>query len=292
LDLAKELHYAWALCRRDRALWILRALTGSNLILAGSTAGSVLLLRLLYTSAGHPASNFDRWLAGLISPGPVALLIVLVGAAYLTISFFDTLGRVALMQRLARGMQDPQTKRLWTSLRQAIPFLWPARKIHAVLGAPDLLVFFFLALSLLLTLGLSALCLAPLLPFLLPVDWVFKAWSEASLAMCVLEKRSWSECLQEGWRRVRAHWKTYSLLALVLRLGFGLVTLTLILLPWAIPVSLFFTTIVPGSPRLPPEAFILSEVVVLVGLGLLLLLNTILTSFTDTAWVVSTVDFY
>lgn len=170
-------------------------------------------------------------------------------------------------------------------LRAGLPFFWRALGVRLIFVLVPLILIVPLVILVLIlaifTFGLGLLCLLPLLLLFIPVSYTVYGLMELSETAVAAEDLPVFAAISRSWALFKAHvWKVL-LMALLIYLGIGL--LTIFVLPFTLPSYLpLFLDLIPFSER---DIFLLSIALSCVALPFYTLAQGIILALQKTAWV-------
>jgi hypothetical protein len=287
MDIGSVLARAWEIIWKHKILWIFG-------ILAGCTGGGSRTTSSWSTSSNNgnwgyrPLDRFfvdmPSWEVALIVLGLILVILLIIAIAV----FLGTIGRVGLIRGTQQAEQGTTALLFGELFSGSMPYFWRVFLLNLVVGllfgmvivAAVILVFF----GSIATLGFGALCLVPMLCLLIPVAWVVGVLVQQSSIAIVLENLDIMDGLRRGWEIIKLNAGTYILMWLILALGIGLIGGLLIGLPLVFVAAPVIGGLILGTQRTFGSGLIAAGVCLACYLPVAILLNGILTSFTDTAW--------
>lgn len=215
---------------------------------------------------------------GIIFILVVAVLVILLG----------TVGRVGLIRGTVRAEQGAERLTFGELWRDGLKYFWRVFGLNLSIG----LIMLVIGLLLLIlgvafsvvTLGIGALCLLPLICLFVPAMWVVSVVIEQTNVALVVEDLKIGEALKRGWQVFKENVGNMIVMSLILFLGVGLIGGFVIGLPVLIVLTPAFIGGVSGTTDALRTGLIVSGLLFLLYLPVLLLLSGILRSYTSTAW--------
>jgi hypothetical protein len=294
MDIGSVLSRAWRTVWRHKVLWIFGILAGCSG--AGGNAGN---FRTSYRGGELPPEAqrfFDQF--GQIPDWQIALfvsiLILIILVFVLLAIFLGTIGRIGLIQGAAQVDRGAARLSFGELFSQSLPYFWRVFGLNLLVGLATFLVVILLVLfgvlGSILTLGIAAICLIPLVCLAVPVGWLVNVVVEQASIAIVLEKRGIIDGLQRGWEVVRNNLGPIIVMGLILFIGVGLIGGFIVALPVALIVAPAILGTLSEAPRAANTGWLLFGLCLVAYLPVLLVLNGILSSFIETAWTYTFLD--
>jgi len=156
------------------------------------------------------------------------------------------------------------------------------------IGGIFLVMFTYYALQTLLsmlTLGLGALCLAPLQLLLYPFMFVAYAWYELALASTVVNGSGVFEAARRGWQVFRQNLVPIVLITLIMYLGVGMLS-GFVSLPLMVPL---FASVFAGLNSLEAgrTVLVISALCVIIYLPVLAVFQSVALTFMKSGWILT-----
>jgi hypothetical protein len=289
MDIGGVLSRAWQIIWRHKVLWIFGILASCG----GNTNGGA--------SSNYSVSDrqelppqlrpfFDRFAE--LTDAQIALLVgavILVVLLLIVLSIFlGTIGRIGLIRGTQQVEQGADRLAFGELFRDSLPYFWRVFGLNLLFGiAAFVLVLILLVPFILLsvvTLGVGALCIIPLICILVPLFWLAQVViTQASIAM-VVEDVGIGDGLQRGWDVSRANLGTIIVMALILLLGVGFIGGIIITLPLVIVVVPAIIGAAAGTDQSLSGGLITAGLCFLAYLPILLVLGGILRGYIESAW--------
>jgi hypothetical protein len=290
VDFGEILTTAWKIVWKHKVLWIFG-------IFAGCTANGASGSNSNYSfSSSSPSGNlppgvqdfFDRLAQ---NPGQVAGIIAAIFAVACLVSLLllalSVLGRIGLITGTHKA--DGGAARL--TFRELVagsrPYFWRVFGLNILLGlAAFVLALLFIVVAVVFaaaTLGLGLFCLIPIICLLIPVAWLAAVLVEQANIAIVLEDLSIPDGISRGWKVINANWGTMIIMALILLIGSGFVSLILALPFFVVAFPAAFAFIAAG-PDLQNGLFALGLVCACLYLPVLILANGLIQTYYHSAW--------
>jgi len=274
-------------------LWIFGILAGCSG--AGGNAGNI---RTSWQQEAPPEveqffnrfSGVPDWQIALF----VGILILIILVFVLVAIFLGTIGRIGLIQGAAQVDRGATRLTFGELFSQSTPYFWRVFGLSLVVGIATFLVVILLVLFVVLgsvvTLGIGAVCLVPLLCLAVPVGWLVSIIVEQANIAIVLENRGIIEGLQRGWEVVRNNLGPVIVMGLILVVGVALIGGFIVALPIALVAAPAILGTLSEAPQAAGSGWLITGLCFVAYLPVLLLLNGILSSFIGTAWTYTFID--
>lgn len=244
MDYGEVLTKAWRIIWKHKVLWIFGILVSCGQGGGSGNPGGNANTGVQYSGNGGNLPpemerffwSFERFfeqieawqVVGVVAA--IILFIILLSLLFLALS---TVGRIGLIQGTVQA--DAGLERLTFSelFESGKPYFWRILIFNFLIGLAGVLLVILLMLPLLaiaaLTFGIGLLCLLPLLCLLVPVSWVISVIIEQANIAIVVEDLDMLAGLKRGWEVFRQEIGTMIVMALILLLGGGLVSMLLAL---------------------------------------------------------------
>lgn len=284
MDFGEILSRAWQIIWRHKVLWIFG-------ILAGCTNAS--------STSGNLGSNF-RWemngrdfgnrFGNLNIPEEVLVVVIIAAIALglllaVLAIFLGTIGRVALIRGTVQAERGGGPLVFGELFSGSMPYFWRIFGLSVLVFLAVLLVVVIPIIGIsIVTLGVGLICLLPLLCLAAPLSWFLSIILEQANIAIVVEDLGIMDGLRRGWEVVRANVGQMILMGLILFLGVGLIGGAIIGLPmllFVVPAALGLVAQTDGSAM---AGLMVTALCIAAFLPVVLVLNGILTSYTETAW--------
>jgi hypothetical protein len=219
----------------------------------------------------------------LVVVGIIIILILIVLAVLL-----GTVGKIGLIRGTMKAEQGAERLTFGELWKEGLAYFWRVFGLNLLIG----LVIFFAFLILfvpgtilsVLTQGIFAICLIPLICLLIPVMWAVSVWIEQANIALVVENLSIGEALRHGWQVLRNNIGPMIVMSLILTLGVGLVGGMIIGLPLLLVVSPAIVGYARGATDAIRNGWIISGILLIIYLPFLLLLSGILKAYISSSW--------
>lgn len=294
MDFGEVLSSAWKIIWKHKILWIFGILASCGSV-NGSTAN---LGNNFQWTVPAPVDDYffqieriPEWQIILVIA--VVLFVVLLFA--LLVIFLATLGRIGMI----RGTQqaDAGIDRLVFGelLSGSMPYFWRVFGLNLLVGLAIVVFFisFFLAMGVftVVTLGIGALCIIPLLCILVPLIWFGGVIVEQSNIAIVVENVSMLEGLRRGWDVVISNLGPMVAMALLLMVGLGFVAGFIIGLPLFFIMAPVFVGAISGSKDVFGIGFVMAAICFCLYMPVVLLLSGVLKAYISSAWTLTYLRF-
>lgn len=222
---------AWQIIWKHKVLWIFGIFAGCGRGGGGGTGG---------TGGGgggtgpgtQPFPELERifeqigqWIEQ--NPWIVAVFIILILVLTLLAIFLGTIGRIALIRGTYQAESGVGRLNFGELFSESMPYFWRVFGLSLLIFLLALLVFIPVALGgvlfSVLTMGIGALCILPLICILIPLIWALSVVIEQANVAIVLDNLSIGDGFRKGWEVVRANVGPIILLTLIIFIGSGVV---------------------------------------------------------------------
>jgi hypothetical protein len=281
---------AWQITRRYKVLWIFGILAGCTNGGGGSGGGG---------NSGYSTGPSDNWdvppeirrfvfmmedFVDWVADNPwIFVVLGLIFLALLVISIFlGTVGRIGLIKGSYQAETGAESLVFGDLFSASMPYFWRVFGLSFLVG----LAFFLLLIPVIvlgvLTMGIALLCLLPLLCLLIPLGFAIGILIEQANRAMVLEDLGIVDGLRRAWEIARANVGPLLVMGLIL-FGITFVLGIIIALPIFIVVfpTIFAFAIGEGQTFAP---LYLALACICLYAPVSLVLNGILTTYTQTAW--------
>ena len=288
MDIGNVLSRAWQIIWKHKVLWVFGILAGCS-----GGGGGANNFRSSYQESESSQrfqpfvdqfQNIPQWMVALF----VIILIVVVLLLVVVSIFLGTIGRVGLVRGTQQAEGGAASLSFGELFSGSMPYFWRVFGLNLLVGLAIAVIgvlFAILAIAgTVVTLGLGALCLIPLICILVPVVWFVSVIVEQASIAIVVENLGVMDGLRRGWELVRANLGTMIVMALILLLGVNVIGGLII----GLPVVLIVVPAVLGGAIGGERAFggglIFALVCFVAYLPVLLVLSGILRGYIETAW--------
>jgi hypothetical protein len=289
MEIGEVLSRAWQIIWKHKVLWIFGILASCS-----SASGSAPNFRGSYQPNLPPEAQryfyFDQvnqlpgWLIALIVGGVILVVLILIVLAI----FLGTVGRVGLI----RGTQQLEGGEIRLAFGElfsgSLPYFWRVFGLNLIVGLALAILFgaliLFVIFGSILTLGLGALCLVPLICLAVPVGWFINVVVEQANIAIVIENLGIFDGLRRGWEVVRVNLGMIIVMALILMLGVGLLGGFIIGLPFVLIVAPAVLGAIAGTRQALGGGLLVAGLCLVGYIPVAIVLNGILRSYIETAW--------
>jgi hypothetical protein len=289
MDIGEVLSRAWQIIWRHKVLWIFGILAGCS---AGNRGPS---FNYDYSNRGDLPPAIQRFFTEtppeqLILLGVAALAVILV-LVVLTI-FLGTIGRIGLIRGTQQVDQGAERLAFGELFRGSTHYFWRVFLLSLIIGLAVfavvmILVVLGIAFSV-LTFGIGAICLIPLVCVLVPVGIFVGAIIglvvELANNAMVVENLGIMDGLRRGWEITKANAGTIAVMWLILVLGISLIGGFIIGLPFLLIAAPAMFALIAGNDRAFQGGLIISLICLVAYLPVLIVLSGILRSYVQSAW--------
>jgi hypothetical protein len=283
MDFGEVLSSAWRTIWRHKVLWIFGILAscGSS---GGGSSNTKYTIDELPVNVESFFTQIPEWqIALMVGIGILIALFLLI-----LVIFFSTMGKVGLIrgtEQVDRGTAKLSFRELFSG---SIPYFWRVFLLNLLVGISIFIVFvaglIMFIFGTILTLGLGALCLIPLICLLIPLALAISVWVEQSTIAIVVEDLGIIDGLKRGWEVIRTNVGTMIIMWFILVLVIGIIGGFIIGLPLFVVVLPSLIGIVLGTETVQSTALVLGAVGLICYLPFLIILAGILRSYTESAW--------
>jgi hypothetical protein len=284
MDYGEVLSRAWRIIWRHKILWLFGILAGcTNFGGSSGNAGSGVQYEFgpedFNNTFGQMSIPDEAWVA-------IAIIAVLIGLVLAVIAIFlGTIGRIALIRGTVQADRGTGSLVFGELFGGSMPYFWRVFGLAVLIFLTVLLVVVIpIIIFSIVTLGIGLICLLPLFCLLIPLSWFLMIVIEQANIAIVVENLGIMDGLRRGWEVVRANLGPMILMGLILILGVGLIGGAIIGLPLflvVIPSALGMAAQTEGSAI---AGLAITGLCVAAYLPVVLILNGILTSYTESAW--------
>ncbi len=283
MDIGEILTRSWHIIWRHKILWVFGILAGcTNAGGASGNAGS----GWRFEADSNDFDFFNRlnipeetWIIIAIIAALVILLLVVLSI------FLGTIGRIGMIRGAVQADRGAQKLVFADLFNGSMPYFWRVFGLGLLIALAVILVVVIpIVVVSIVTLGVGLICLLPLICLLVPLSWFLTIVVEQANIAIVVEDLGIMDGLRRGWEVVRANLGQMIVMGLILFLGVGLIGGAIVSLP-------IFLVVIPAAIGIAAQ----TEGSVMLGIGITMLcvaaflpvvlfLNGILTSYTETAW--------
>ncbi len=287
MDIGNVLSRAWQIIWKYKVLWLFGILAGcAN---SGGGAGN---FRTSYQGDTPQqmqpfVDQFERIPEGMIVVLVIGFVLLVLILVVLGI-FLGTVGKIGLIRGTQQAEAGATSLTFGELFSGSTPFFWRVFGLNLIVGLTIALVVMVLAVFFIvgavLTLGIGALCIIPILCLLVPVGWAINLVVEQANIAIVLENLGIMDGLRRGWEVVKANAGMMIVMSLILWLaisGIGGVILGLPVVLIVAPAVFGFMT---ESQTAVGAGLLTAGLCFVAYLPVLIVLNGILTGYIESAW--------
>jgi len=227
-DFSEVLTRAWQITWKHKALWIIGILFGFFISTMFPLMFSPLLLPILMQN-----SKTDL-MPGLIIGGYIIAFLLFMLALYPISVLTQTAATLGILD-VNQDNADFSASEL---IKRSLPFFWRVLGLMLLfavgMNLTILMIQTIMFLLTIVTLGLAAICMTPLMFLMYPALYVAIVWMEQAMNGIIIDNMTVMEAARQGWNLVRNNLPSMALMALVIYLGIGFVT-GIVIVPMMIP---------------------------------------------------------
>jgi len=303
MDFGKVLTRAWEIIWKFKVLWIFGILASCGQNGGGGGTGSgggnsgfqfnrqdfqiSPEMKHYFFQVERFFNNIEDW-QFVAAIGGLILLFLIMG---LIMTALNAVGRVGIIQGTTQAEEGIDRQTFGDLFTSGKPFFWRVFGLNFLVGLTILTIFLILMIpvigSIIVTFGLGALCLIPLICVLIPLSWLVSIIIEQANIALVVEDLGIMAAIQKGWMVFRENLGNLIIMALILGVGRFIVGIVLAL-PIIIIVFPAMIGIVGGaiteSGALFGGGFAIAALCFVAYLPVLIVLGGILRSYVNTAW--------
>jgi hypothetical protein len=279
MDYGDILRRAWQITWKNKGLWILGILAGCS----GNNGNASQSVSYQTSSQEFPylERTFDslppETLALIV--GAVILVAVIAGLAFLVLGI---LGQAGLIAGVAHA-DESGSVRLAEAWRLGLPHFWRLLGMAALLVAVILVIAVAAAIFSVITLGVGALCLLPLLCLILPLAVVLAAYLPMVQNGIVLERLGVFEAFRRAWQLLKSNPGPLVLMAVIV-LAIALVVGIVVAAPFLIVALPLIAVAASQGTGAGLNAWLPLLACGAVYLPVAIVLNGVMTTFTSGVW--------
>ncbi len=301
MDYGKVFTRAWKIIWKFKVLWIFGILAGcgqggggggggggnSGFQFSGDQGNMPSEINRYFFKFERFFNNIDPWQIAAIIGG--LILFILIMAFIMTA--LSTIGRVGIVQgavQAEEGVSRLTFSGLFTSGK---PFFWRVFALNLIMGFIFLIIVLIILAPVIgltiLTAGIGAFCLIPLICLLVPLGWLVSVVMEQANIALVIEDLDIIAAIQRGWAVFRENIGVMVIMSLILGIGSFFIGIAL-----ALPIIIIAVPVVLGaiggaiteSSSLLGGGFAVAGICFVIYLPVLIVLGGILRSYVNTAW--------
>ena len=240
-DVGEVLSQAWQITWKHRVLWIIG-------ILFGFFISTIFLLMF-----------FPFLLPWLIQNSRMDLMPVLIAGFIIAfLLFFLVLYPISVFAQTSATLgiidadQDNEHFSASELIKRSLPFFWRVLGLMLLFAVGmNLIIFVIQAIMFLLTivtLGIAAICMMPLMFLLYPAFYIAIVWMEQAMNGIIVDNMTVTDAATQGWNLIRNNFMPMALMALVVYFGIGLVT-GILIVPIMIPLFVVPFSLMENEPN-------------------------------------------
>jgi hypothetical protein len=303
MDFSYILSRAWQITWKHKSLWVfgLLASCGAQTGYASAAINFAFTGPSISESGNFPSTierffiNLSTYFNSLSSDAVAAFTLAAIAIVIVTFLLFSALsvyGRVTLIK--ASTLAETGSTIYWgLLLKQGFAHFFRGLGLNlilgiAILGIPALITFAGLIFSL-VTVGLGFFLFAPLMCLLTPFNLLAKAYIQLANVALVKEDLSIARAARRAWDVLHTNWADVLVATLILSIGSGLISFIISLPITFIAAPTIFPALL-GTDNLVASGLVISTLCLTFGLPILILANSILRAFLESAWTLTYID--
>jgi hypothetical protein len=274
---------AWQIIWRHKVLWIFGILAGCGRGGGGGSGGGQ-----VRGSGDQPFPQLEQffqqigqWIEN--NPWIVAVLILLVILLVILSIFLGTIGRIGLIKGTSQAEAGAERLNFGQLFSESMPYFWRVFGLSFLIFLLAMLVFIPLALGgtlfSVLTAGIGAICLLPLICLIVPLLWVLSVVIEQANVAIVLENLSIGDGFRRGWEVVRANLGPIIVMTLIIFIGSGIIGFFI-----AIPLIAAVAPLIFSAVSNTTSPIWITLICCAAYFPILLILSGILNSYVQSVW--------
>lgn len=281
-NFSEVLTRAWQIIWKHKVLWIFGIFAGCGQ--GGGSGGGGGGSGNTFSGGDQPFSEFGRmldrfgdWIAE--NPWIIALFVLLVIAFVILAIFLGTIGRIGLIRGTYQAEQGAENLVFGELFSGSLPYFWRVFGLSFLVGLAFLVLMLPLIAFGMLTAGIGFACLLPLICLLIPLGMVVNVIIEQANAAMVLDDLGIGEGFRRGWEILRSNLGPVLIMAIILGVLAFVVGLVI-----ALPIILAVFPLGFGLASGETGMLWVAAICCAIYFPILLLLNGILLSFTQSSW--------
>ena len=231
-DLGEVLSHAWQITWKHKVLWIIGILMGLFTSIMFPLMFSPLLVPMLMQNSRTDLTPVMGFTIGLA----VVLLLY-----FLALYPLSVITQTSITLGVLSANEGGESLRVMDLFKRSFPFFWRILGLMllyaAGIGMTIFIIQAFLFLLTIVTFGLAALCMMPLTLLMYPLLFGSIVWMEQAMNGIIIDNMRIEAAVRQGWSLLRNNLASFTLIALVVYFGIGLVTGAL-MMPMMIPFFL------------------------------------------------------
>jgi hypothetical protein len=212
-------------------------------------------------------------------------IFIVIGVVIILLSFLfyalGIMGRIGLIQgvfKVEKGAETLTFAELWS---ESMPYFWRIFGLNFLIGLAIFLLIVPLVLFGIITAGVGFLCILPLICIFIPISWVIMVIVEQAQPAIIAENLGMWDGFKRGWEIVKANGLNFFLLALIIFIGGGIISIII-----ALPIFFAVVPLVLGASSLDQTLtpVYIALACCVVYLPVLYLFSGILTAYIQSVW--------
>jgi hypothetical protein len=223
--------------------------------------------------------RFGQWLSeNWWILAAIVIALILLGLVLTLIGFIGKIGLIKGTYQAETGADSLNFGELFS---RSMPYFWRVFGLSFLIGLAFAVIIIPLVLFGVLTAGIGFLCIIPLICILVPLSWVLMVVVEQANAAIVIEDLRMVDGFKRGWEVARANAGPLIIMALILLIGGGIVSII-----FAVPIFLMVIPLIPSivSGEFQRSGFLVAGLCFVAYLPILIVLNGILSAYIQSAW--------
>jgi len=241
-ELGEVLTRAWQITWKHKVLWIIGILFGFFISTMFPLMFSPFLLPMLMQNSK------TALMPGLIIGGYIIAFLLFMLALYP----ISVLTQTAVTLGILEVDQDNEHFSASELIKRSLPFFWRVLGLMLLFAVGMNLIILIIQtiifLLIIVTLGLAAICMMPLMFLMYPALYVAIVWMEQAVNGIIVDNMTVMEAARQGWNLVRNNLLSVALMALVIYLGIGFVT-GIVMVPMMIPFFIVPFSFIENEPN-------------------------------------------
>jgi hypothetical protein len=276
-DVGEVLGQAWQITWKHRVLWILGILFGFFI----STMFLLLFFPFLFPVL---IQNSRMDLMPVFIVGFIVAFLLFMLVLYPISVFAQTSVTLGILD----ADQDNENSSASELIKRSFPFFWRILGLMLLFAVGmNVIIFIIQAIMFLLTivtLGIAAICMTPLMFLIYPALYAAIVWMEQAMNGIIVDHMTVMDAVRQGWNLVRNNFMPVALMALVVYFGIGLVT-SIVLVPIMIPIFVVPFSFIENEPNW--TILSISMLCTVAFIPLFALISGFSIIFTKSAWVLT-----
>ncbi len=241
-DFGEVLTRAWQITWKHKVLWVISLLP---FLMA------LLFFPVWLVLAFQRNFDFDKLSVWMQNPVLIAVVIVIYLVFIVINVFLQVASRSSVTFGVYRAELAIQPIAFVDLLKNGLQYFWRILGVSLLVGVGITVVFFsffacLVALSI-VTMGMAAFCLQPLILLMIPFIWLVMAFIEQSELAIVADGMNITNSVKQAYELIKANIWKYLLITIIIYLGMGLLT-SLVTFPFMIPMFFFMMSNLDANP--------------------------------------------